>query len=410
MKTITFTIVDTHCFTVKNDSCVTIRDFIEKNKHLYHDSDTKKTYFRVEFMDSLIENFDKKIIDYAEYDYDCYDIFSPDDPDLLNDDCVNSDDDSVNNEDKKIINMNDNNKNDDNEENDDIMDDNIMVDDNDEIDEGYECYQEDFNDFNGDINYWRYLWPLGNDEICFDVIIEETIVKDISDTEYNQPIINILQDNDIYRACWTTRSNGSKIRNIINIRHPFSHYDSTKYIGYSNHREKCKGTNCDLITYGMSDNDRVYSIKQRFGQCKFKIVSSGRINNKQYKLRIPLLCNRKIILNTFIENSTNYFKNYENIKLDELDLYYVSDFFGSWVARDSPDFLYEGYHENENILDNMPFGNNYMYVILLAEMRKNQMREMMVEYLPKELADIIFMYMNSKKKLPEKRLLYQEFE
>lgn len=463
MKTITFTIVNIVDFSVRHDSHITIKSFIEKNQHMYYDSKDKKTYFFIEGKN--IKNFNKTIADYAGGNYDENDIdksenkyFNKNEYDTKNyhkderneisesenyyhgksesDDEIYSDDEKYSNNDNdnitvrmntSIIEDNDPNKytctknrmlndNTDSDAINDVVDDiidnnNDVVDDiNDDVVDNINDYEGPFDDFDGAIRFWELY---GENDIDFVVTIEEIIIIEISDEQYYQPIIECLQSNDIVRACWTAPKKNSKMRSVsVNIKNSFSHYESTEYIGFTRHRLPCDGTNCDLITYLQISEYYLYHIKERYGYCNFKISIPGyKIGAKPKQLRIPILCNREIILKTFIDNIDECLPkniialhNYTDIRADELELYYAStDLFEIYEKSvrvpNNKNMLFEQYIDNSDCIEGL-YSEDYTYIIAFKGLRKCELKNIL-KYLPNELINIIYNYVPPITKAPD---------
>jgi hypothetical protein len=396
MKTITFTIVNELKFDVHYNSDLTIRKFIEKNKHLHHNSANKKTYYFVKRMDRFVVDFDTKLKDIVKKINDDFHVFvSPPAIDIVNGeyDVVYGDDIDTYDLDENVIKSMhcDNHYNDYGNDGDDDDDD------NDYAERHFKRHQYDFFDFNGIVSY---SGPKSNallrntSYIDFVVKIKETVTVEISDTDFDQPIINTLENKEIDKACWLAYIDSSESYEKINVDKPFNYYDSTNYVGFTTHTEQCKKNGyCDLIEFQSIRDNCLYSTKYRFVDCNYKIIVSGVVDEKQYKMKVPVECDRDIILNTFIKNNAMY-EDFDNASIE---LYYAgTKYIDSDVAlpiTDEYSSICGDYYDHEND-EGIPFDEDYTYVIVLR-IKKQQLRHMMARKVPKDIADIIFTYIDS---------------
>ncbi len=149
----------------------------------------------------------------------------------------------------------------------------------------------------------------GNTFINIGIERTSTISKYLTEEELDKPIIRFLSDNDFNRGCWMYNN-----ENVI-VKNTFNDYGTLNpYVGFVSH-QKCEQKNCDLILYEHSCAGTT-KILDRFDDYEINFLNLNLIN-MWISLRLPIICNKQIIIETFL-------KSYEDkcLLLSDLDLYF----------------------------------------------------------------------------------------
>ena len=226
----------------------------------------------------------------------------------------------------------------------------------------------------------------------------------ISEHEFERPMIKYLQDKNINRSCWS-------INDVpIDVKKSFKelNFDKIPIVGQYYHTQKCDGQKCDLIVYLTCDG--VYNtLFDRYDCFDFVFVGSNNIKYDGY-IHVPAICNRKTIFEnlmtdcTFFDiNAKEIIKNYQT---HDFDLYHITKQLTerltqhdhedwNYVVRkitDEHDFVVKFCCLNQRtIFDDSPF-TEYAYVVVCKCITSLEFQKVVL--MPKDLSDIIYSYVD----------------
>ncbi len=240
--------------------------------------------------------------------------------------------------------------------------------------------------------------------------IYTTIVKELSDEQLNRPIIDYLVANNLNRACWVFDKHGKQTIDVNNI---FNHYvgsnhcsDSYNFIGHMYHKKQCNIESCDLIACVSSYDGTHYNICDRCSLYRSMFLT----NINEFNLCLPVISNKKTMINNFFQHinmnvyyhclagNNNY---YHSIKPCELDIYCVTQITHTDTKSEesvgrmnqNDNYVLDFFETNKEILSENIGCTEHVYVFVPKSIRLNDFYQT-TKYLPIELLDIIYMYVD----------------
>ncbi len=229
-------------------------------------------------------------------------------------------------------------------------------------------------------------------------------VKDLSDEELNNPIIDFLTKNNTERACWYV----GDLSVSVNVKKSFNNY-GTEFIGYKSHMN-CNVNDCDLVIYSLEDTyclDSNCKLDSRFSiyEIKFIMLQNNYKFNKY--ITMPIICDKETIFEFFFKNfNKNFIKN---IRCIDLELYCaiqehkrsnIKKIIRQDIKKINIDdhFVLQYFCKNEkNIIDRMSYCDN-KYVIMCRPVTSEQLNKILT--IPINLLDIIYLYANFENNIP----------
>jgi hypothetical protein len=246
-----------------------------------------------------------------------------------------------------------------------------------------------------------------------------TAVREISDIECNEPIVDYLNHHDLLRACWFVNDQSVDDQSVdgqfVDVKKSFSHYNCNGQIifnGYLTHQKGCDINMCDLVTiwihgdteYAMKARHNLYNIRTNINM---QATSEFASIVQKYSLRLPLISNRQTMIETFIQHRTDNHQTDDRIKLKSIDLTlyhvrwkynYKKDYFVSNINDNDP-IVFGFCCKNKNRIDDDQI-IHHKYMITYRLILSKDFSELFTFMLPVVLSDIIYEYVDFESKKP----------
>jgi hypothetical protein len=242
-------------------------------------------------------------------------------------------------------------------------------------------------------------------------------MKDMTDEEMNQPIVDFFLKNDIDRACWVVDNES------IDVKNTFNHYNADKYIGHMYHYDSCDVNKCDLVTCVEEYDGAFFALSERFCFHESMLFVDGVdfLKDKYFDcyfsmIRLPLICSEQTIIKYFLRHLEKFIirrpdnkkkSAISDFKLAELDVYcfsHITKLDNTTIDSmqriiDNDDYVLDYFEKNKKIISHSQEYNDLIYIFALKSFRLNDLY-LLLNQLSTNLSDIIYDYADFESIIP----------